>query len=69
MKKFIVESVYHVHIIKKGHEFTTTEHLIADSFEDAVAMCREMYPDGHLERVELAFQAKKRPTKTITVEI
>lgn len=67
-KKFIEEMVYKIHITRDG--YSEWVYYITDSVEDAVKMCMEDKPDWTIWNIErICFSAKRRSTKTITVEV
>lgn len=67
-KKFITEQIYKIHVTYDG--LSEWRYYIADSIEDAIAMCREDTPKWTIWNVErICYEAKRRSIKTITVEV
>ena len=66
--KFITEEVYKVHLT----EYNTSmyAYYVTNCIEEAISMCREEFPKGEIWSIEkVSISAKRKSTKTITVEV
>lgn len=67
--KFIAEQIYYITYNLKGCSYESERTYLADSIEDAIAMCKEENEGCFIKRVSAGNKAKRRTTKTITVDI
>lgn len=69
MSKYISEQVYAITYNSSGASYESIDWYIADSIEDAVAMCRDRHKDCNIKEVRKVHNVHRKSTKTITVNV
>lgn len=65
----ITEKIYCITYNSKDCSYEENMYCIADTIEEAIEMAREYNKGSNIKEVRYCFSAKRKSTKTITVEV
>lgn len=65
----ITEKIYHITYNSKGYFYEENMYCIADTIEEAIEMAREYNKGSNIKEIRYCFSAKRKSTKTITIDV